>query len=390
MSGSAPGSQRVTINGRFLTQPLSGVQRYALELLLAFDRRVAAGANDGLEFELVVPARAAAVSPDLRSIRVRSVGRATGHAWEQLELPRSARGTVLFCPANTAPITALSGNQRTVVTVHSLSFLDARASYRVAFRWLYQALIPQVLRRADAVITVSNVERARILERYPFAASRLCAVDNGAAPYAFGRELLRPAPEPPERPFVLFVGTPMPSKNLALLTRTLDRVDPGRTFDLVVVGATADAYRGDPVATSGLARMRFEGQLENDVRLVELYRTATCLVHPSSYESSGLPPIEAMACGCPVVCSDLPVLRERCQDAARYVAVNDETALTDALAEVLCKTAVRADMAARGLARARAYSWDDCARATAEIIARVAGAPTGGSAGSERRVPPHA
>lgn len=351
---------------------MSGVQRYGFELLRALDRAAAAGSLSDLAFEVVVPARPTITMPPLDAIRVRAVGRLRGHAWEQLELTRAARETVLFCPANTAPLSALLGRTRTVVTIHSLSFLEARASYRLGFQLFYRALIPQALRRAAAVITVSRTERDRILERYPRAGPRLLAVDNGAVPESFGALLQEPAPPAPPRPFVLFVGTPMPSKNLALLVAALERIDPGNDFDLVVAGATAGAYRTSAVTASAAhGRLRFAGQVTDDRRLVELYRTATCLVQPSSYESSCLPPLEAMACGCPVVCSDLPTLRERCQDAARYFVSGDELALAAALGAVLRDASLRTELRARGLEQARGCSWDRCALETAAILRSV-------------------
>ena len=158
------GSVEIVINGRFLTQKITGVQRYAHELLGALDAVVSERPN--LSVRVVSPSLPGP-PPNWKNLVYERVGYLTGHAWEQLELPLFTRNRILFCPANTAPIAALYGMaKRTVVCVHDLSYLYFPSAYTTSFRLLYNTIIPLVMRRADKLITVSESERKSISSRY--------------------------------------------------------------------------------------------------------------------------------------------------------------------------------------------------------------------------------
>jgi hypothetical protein len=169
----------IAINGRFLTQRITGVQRYARELVRAIDSILAA--RPDLKVTVISP-RLAETPPPWRHIQLIQVGYLQGHAWEQLELPWYSRGKLLFCPGMTAPIATLVGTQTVVVTVHDLSYRYFPEAYRLPFRLWYGLLIPLVLNCASSVITVSESERTAIIAQYPKAASRLHAIANGGLP----------------------------------------------------------------------------------------------------------------------------------------------------------------------------------------------------------------
>src|SRR5437868_6974357 len=141
---------RVCINGRFLTQPISGVQRYATELVRGLDGLLASGAIDGtrVTFELLVPSRPAARELDLRHITTRVIGTTGGHLWEQSALPRFADGDVLLCLGNSAPLASLVGRMRTVVTIHDLSYRYAPHTYSRSYRLFYRFVTPFIMRFA--------------------------------------------------------------------------------------------------------------------------------------------------------------------------------------------------------------------------------------------------
>ena len=147
----------IVINGRFLTQNVTGVQRYARELVQALNSILEETPNATVS---VVCPRLSEPPPVWRHIVLREVGRLRGHAWEQFELPWYSRGKTLFCPANTAPVISLMGAQPVVVTVHDLSYKYFPSAYHPAFRLWYSFITPLVLHRAKTVITVSDF-RAR-------------------------------------------------------------------------------------------------------------------------------------------------------------------------------------------------------------------------------------
>ena len=368
---------RLTINGRFLTQPVTGVQRYARELCATLDEALTEGEGvPDVEVEMLTPplaARLAVSLPSYDAISLREVGRGGGHRWEQTVLPRHLSGTdVLFCPGNTAPLLSLVRKRpAVVVTVHDLAFRDFPETVSGSFRRAYEVIVPSVMRRADRVITVSEAERSRMLAHFPAAAERLTAVANGGIPR------VRPVPAeddpvPPDGPFVLYVGALNPRKNVAgviAACRSLlaDRPDlravffgdPDRIYQAVDLGPADE-------------RMIFASKL-GDAALEAHYAAASLLLFPSFHEASGLPPVEAIVQGCPVVVSDIAALRERCGEAALYCDPHDVESIAAQAGRVLDDAALAADLAARGRARAATYTWENCLERTLEVV-RDAGA----------------
>ena len=371
---TADGPARVYINGRFLQQPITGVQRYGRELLKAWDRLLADGKLDGEKIEFVVLApRGPIDAPKLERIALRQAGRLRGHLWTQLELPFLSRDGLLFSPGNIHPLVLL-GPLNGVVTIHDLAYVAHPEAYSKAFRLLYSVLVPMAIRRADAVITVSQAEKAHILGRYPRVLGRIHAVHNGAAHgYGVG-EPCEPAYDPSEgRPFVLWVGTLIRRKNPQGALNAMALVNREMPVDLIVAGAS---QRG--LLEGGLClppelegRVRFLGQLDNFTRLRQLYEHAVGLLFPSFYESCGLPPLEAMQLGCPVVASDIPALREICGDAALYAEPSEPADVARKIKLLLRDPPLREKLRERGRRQARLFSWDKCARETVAILAKV-------------------
>ena len=362
------GPTRIVINGRFLTQGITGVQRYQHELLHAFDH--IAAQRDDLQFELVAP-RGNYPRPPLERIGFRQHGRLTGHAWEQLELPRVAKGAVLFCGGNSAPLaTALSGN-KLVVTVHDLSYRYFPEAYSAAYRWWYEAITPVLMRRADAIVTVSNSEKSSMLYLYPDSVDRLHAVQNGGLPITHAG----PLPETEiEGEYLLYVGSLSRRKNFPNLLRAAIRLVSHRDLKFIFVGGTDAALEAVEVDVPRAIRDRIVmlGQVNDTQRLIGLYSGARAFVFPSSYEASPLPPIEAMACGLPVICSDIPSLRERCGEAAHYCDANDVEGIQRAVELVLDDKQLADDLRNRGFVQAAQFDWLNCATKTLKIIEQVA------------------
>lgn len=373
-SMTADGPARVYINGRFLQQPITGVQRYGRELLKAWDRLLADGELDGDEIEFVVLApRGPIDAPKLERIALRQAGRLRGHLWTQIELPFLARDGLLFSPGNIHPLVSLA-RLNGVVTVHDLAYLAHPEAYSKAFRLLYSVLVPMALRRADAVITVSQAEKAHILGRYPRVLGRIHAVHNGATHGNRAGELSEPTDDPSEaRPFVLWVGTLIRRKNPQGALDAMALVNREMPVDLVVAGAS---HRG--LLEGGLrlppeleGHVQFLGQLDNFARLRYLYEHAVALIFPSFYESCGLPPLEAMQLGCPVVASHIPALREICGDAALYADPGEPADIARKIMLLLRNPPLREELRERGHRRARLFSWEKCARETVAILANV-------------------
>ncbi|HVV94029.1 MAG TPA: glycosyltransferase family 1 protein [Hyphomicrobiales bacterium] len=355
--------RRWTVNGRFLAQPVTGVQRYGREILGALDGLIVSGhplARD-LEVELVMPQ--AATPPPLAAIAVRRAGRGTGQAWEQLVLPFAARGAILSL-CNTGPL--VLGRQ--IVCIHDTSVWDYPASYSRRFRGLYRTLLPALGRRAAAIATVSHYSAARLLAHRVVRTPVAEVIPDGHehvrtwAPAGGGTAALGT--------FALVLGSPAPHKNLALVLALADLLE-GTGIRIAVAGALDRAvFAAAPAANSD--RVTWLGRL-SDAALAELLGGALCLLFPSFSEGFGLPPLEAMALGCPVVASNRASMPEICGEAALYAAPDDPPAWRAALLRLRDDATLRRRLAAAGAARARRFSWQRSAEAYLDLMARLDG-----------------
>ncbi len=363
---------RIAVNGRFLTQPMTGVQRYAHELMQAFDSIIGRdpGLRRSLEIEVLAPPLEPRQRPTWRHLALRELGMRSGHPWEQLDLPGAVGKRLLFCPGNTAPLRVLLGRRRCVVCVHDLSFRYFPSAYSPAFRGLYHLLTPAIFARAARIITVSKTEQESLAVYYPTAQPRLRAIPNGG----FGAPVLKQLGDIPAKeigaPYILYVGALSKRKNFPGLIQAAVLLSRETNLRFVFIGGTSKALQEAEVAIPGelAGRFIFAGQLDNTAELVGWYKGAICLAFPSHYESSGLPPLEAMACGLPVVSSSIPALHERCGDAALYCEADDPANVAAAIRQVVENPNLREELRARGLARAAAYNWEHSARRHIEVF----------------------
>ena len=304
--------------------------------------------------------------------------------WEQVVAPAvlaSRRVDVVHAPVNVAPLLAPAP---TVVTVHDLAFLRFPEQYPGAKQRYLNLLTRRSVERASRVIAVSENTRRDVLQNYRVPAARVVTVPNGLDP------AVKPVTDPaalaafrrehglPER-FLLFVGTLQPRKNLVGLLRAVARAGDRLDLPLVVVGGAGWQYAPifDEVAALGIRdRVTFAGYAEGRT-LASWYSAATAFVFPSLYEGFGLPVLEAMACGTPVVTSATSSLPEVAGDAALLVDPSDVEALAAALVRVASDSGLREDLGRRGLARARGFSWERTARETVAVYrdAACAGRP---------------
>jgi glycosyltransferase involved in cell wall biosynthesis len=231
--------------------------------------------------------------------------------------------------------------------------------------------------QADAVIAISEATRRDVVEHLQVPPERVHVVYNGLDHTRF-----RPIPgRPIEAPYVLFVGSEHPRKNLATLLRAFKRLkdDGDRETRLVKIGDPGGCEAPFRARTERLVDelglrddVVFAGRVTDD-ELPRWYTHAECLVLPSLYEGFGNPPLEAMACGCPIVTSDAPALVEVAGGAGLVAPATDDAAFADAIGAVVGDAALRADLRQRGLARARSFSWERAARETLAAYEAVVG-----------------
>jgi glycosyltransferase involved in cell wall biosynthesis len=326
----------------------------------------------------------AASSARLRCGRRRVPARLLQVAWARLPVPpvEWLAGPVdVFHATNfVAPPARRAAS---VVTVHDLSYLRFPEMVTAATA-RYRELVPRALRRGAIVCTPSAAMAAEVADTYRLPPERLVATPLGVGPAWLRAEPPDPswlaAHDLPER-YLLFVGTREPRKNLTTLLAAYrellaGRVPPagpgggGAVPPLVLAGPPG---WGEALDLAGLPAdaVRTPGYLATD-DLARLVAGAAVLAFPSWYEGFGLPALEALACGTPVVAADLPALREVLGDQAELVPPADAGALADALARVLEDPGGEPARAARR-ARAAGFTWDACARATMVAYRRALG-----------------
>jgi glycosyltransferase involved in cell wall biosynthesis len=277
-------------------------------------------------------------------------------AWYLGALPLAARRDrvdVLHCPTFRAPPRC---PVPLVVTVHDLAVLRHPHLFNRWSREYGGLLLPHVLRAATAVIAVSKFTRAEVLELADVPEERVHVVGNGVG------DPFTPDGRAGDGDYVLAVATLEPRKNLP---RLVDGFRRARLDGAELRVAGASGWGG--VAVAG-TRVRWLGEVGTE-ELARLYRGALCVAYVSLYEGFGLPVLEAMACGSPVVISQAPALREVAGEAAIAVDALDPDAIAAGLEEAIAR---RDELVGPGLARAAQFSWADAARRTLAVYRSAA------------------
>jgi len=348
---------RIAINGRFLTQRRSGVQRFAAEAIKAIDQLLDGdyGALKG-SVEILAP-RTARDFP-LKNIPLRRVGHFSGYAWEQIEYPLHGAGQLLLNLCMLGPLAA----RHQIVVVHDATVQALPNNFSPRFRAAYKFLIPRLCKRSDLVVTVSEFSRREIGKWY--------GADVAAMPVCFeGGDHIKEVPADESvidrlglrgRKFFLGVGVDSANKNIKTVVKAFEQA--GLDDALLVLTGAKDPKVFGHLNIAGGNGVRAVGFV-SDAELRALYEHALALVFPSYYEGFGLPPLEAMTCGCPVIISEQPALMEVCGDAALTCEADDANAITRHMRALATDPALRERLAAAGHLRAQRFTWKAAARA---------------------------
>lgn len=292
--------------------------------------------------------------------------------WQLPNLSRQLGADVLHVTYN-AP---LSTPCATVVSVHDVIYRRYPSYFSPRVRILLNTLLPLSMRRATLILTISEASRAEIAHYYPWAAPKVRVVPIAAGPLVDSStnpdaEAVAVTQLSGGRPFILAVGTVQPRKNIArLIAAYISLRDRDiTTAKLIIVGQSAwQSSQIEAIATqSPYAEDIVFAGYQADSTLAALYRACAVFAYPSLYEGFGLPVVEAMACGAPVVAGTISSIPEVAGDAALLVDPLSADAIGDAIKQILTDAALAASLRERGRRRAAQFTWSRSAQQTLEV-----------------------
>jgi glycosyltransferase involved in cell wall biosynthesis len=299
--------------------------------------------------------------------------------WDQLAVPRAVRRhgiDLLFNPKYSIPLRAPCPS---VWVCHGLDWYVMPWASRFVDRLSHRFLVPRYAARADAIIAVSEITRQHVMQYLPVPAERVFTVYSGVddvfrRPTDEARlRAVRAKYSLPER-FLLYAGAIYPPKNFARLVRAYARIGPERGIPLVVAGGEtrflSEHELREPEVLGIGEWVRRPGWVEQE-ELAAFYALAEALLLPSLFESCGLPVLEAMAAGCPVVTADRYGTKELAEGAAILVDPESVESIVGGISRVLDDRAFRAELVAAGRERSRRFEWHRCATETLRVLEHV-------------------
>jgi glycosyltransferase involved in cell wall biosynthesis len=335
----------VTIDGRPLVGNRTGIGVHTAEIA----RRL------GVDSPLIASHAEIADQSGLERCRFRVDPMPLGVMWQQLVLPRIANSGVLWGPHGTLP---LALRIPSVATLHDFSSLTMPFRHRAKTVLSFNAFIGRSLQMATRIAAVSRAVVEEAVRWFGVARERIEIVPNGVD------DFFSPAIDEHESDYVLYVGTIEPRKGLDDLLAVWDSLPQPRPR-LVLCG---DAGWGGVALPNGA---EVTGYVDR-AKLRELYRGAQAFVYPSRYEGFGIPPLEAMACGAPVIATRTGAIPEYANGAALLIDPGDRNALRAALIRLLGDQTLRDELRSRGAERARAFTWERSATLMTQLLVEAA------------------
>ncbi|MDF1751533.1 MAG: glycosyltransferase family 1 protein [Verrucomicrobiales bacterium] len=331
----------LTINARYKNRPLTGVERFAFEVEKQLRNR------KGLEISEVDPGR------ELSGLK--------GHSWEQFVLPSRVKGSdILFSPCNTGPVSV--ANQ--LVVIHDAAVWDYPEGFSRSFGTVYRNLLPALAKRCRWVATVSEFSRGRLAEHLKVPEKRILVLGN-----ATSSDFCPPENRTSDGPPRFFcVSSLDPRKNFVRLIKVWEQLRksgklPEGTTLRIAGGANPRNFSAIEFEDS--PSVKWLGRI-SDEELVAEYQSATAFIFPSLYEGFGLPPLEALACGCPVLLSNRASLPEvggpESEGAVIYFDPDDESSMGSSIEQMIGFSGAEIDRISRkAIERSQKFSWESVA-----------------------------
>ncbi|MFK3841206.1 glycosyltransferase family 4 protein [Serratia sp. NPDC087055] len=350
----------IYVNARFLTQKITGVQRFAemisLELCKKYDDIVFVCPKGILRRSVA------------EKLRVEQIGLSHGHLWEQIELPLylSQRGSPLLVNlGSTGPIIY----RNKIITHHDITYLRYPESYSKPFILFYRFLVPMMISSSKHLLTVSEFSKREITKTYRYPGENTSVIYN-AADIKFTSKRRKDSVV-----YFLFVASEKFHKNqhgmIDAFLKFNNCRSEGKKVKLKIIG---DLLKRELDSNynleNGMENIEFLGRVEDD-ELIILYQNAFAFIFPSFYEGFGIPPLEAQACGCPVLASDKASIPEILGDSALYFDPFDESEIVKAMEIIIKDDDLRNELIRRGNENIKRFSWQASAEKLIKAVRGV-------------------
>lgn len=345
------------VNGRYLTQKATGVHRYAFEICNKLHEM-------GVDFHVAVPNE---IHPDYKfNFKVVKCGSLNTHLWEQISLPRYLKrigSPLLISFTGCGPLNY--SNQ--IMTIHDVSHERYPEWFSKNYYRFYHYMMPRIGKKAHAILTVSEFSKKEIVDTLGINAEKIHVVHSNVPFHnkPSKEEILSFTRNPEAERYILAVSSMDPRKNFVRLVEAFDKIKD-KSVKLYIIGMSFKAFNTPDLQRLIGENIHLPGYIP-DEKLKTMYQNALLSVYPSLYEGFGLPPLESMTYGCPVINSDIPALREVSQDAALYVDPYNVEDITEKIEQLLVDEPLRKELQEKGLLQIKKYSWDKSAKQVYEL-----------------------
>lgn len=347
--------KQIVINARFLTQPITGVQRYAIEISKQLKK-----IDPTINF--VAPSNIININI-ANELEVIITGKLKGHLWDQIELPKylaQNKYPLLLNLANTAPL----WYKNKVSTILDLSFIHNPKWFSKLFSITYGFMVPKIVYSSLHIFSDSKYVKDDISTHFNISSDKI-TYGYGDAANIFKNTMQNN--EKHKNAYILAVGSLDPRKNLLGLIKAYNTLKTD--VKLYIVGSKNKIFKNDSYDKyiNENHKIIFTGYI-NDNELCELYKHAKVFVYPSYYEGFGIPPLEAQACGCPVIVSNVTSLPEVYEDSAIYCNPYDSDDIAGKIRMVLSDIKLQKYLKTKGLNNVKRFSWEKTAIQFYEVL----------------------
>lgn len=346
------------VNGRFLTQKPTGVHRYAFEICNQL-------ADLGVDFYVAVPKE---INPDYKlNFKTIQCGSLNSHLWEQISLPKYLKkhgSPLLLSLSGCGPLNY--SNQ--IITIHDVSHERHPEWFSKNYCRFYGYMMPRIGKKAHAVITVSEFSKKEIEETLNIQSDKIYVINCSIPSYhTIGEGKVENENNSDER-YIVSVSSMDPRKNFIRLVEAFNKIED-KSVKLYIVGMQFKAFNTPDMAQLVQDNVILTGYLD-DESLQNMYKKALFSVYPSLYEGFGIPPLESMSYGCPVIVSDIPALREINGDAAMFINPLDVADISFKMDLLIRDAELRNELSKKGREQVKKYSWTKSAQQIIELVNR--------------------